>query len=108
MPVVLLLAPVPLEHLLDAGAVCGAEGKVAFGSRAWEVFRELDVEQKGAPVEVFIYASGDPSSERLEVSWQGRYVGHVQGKNGAHPEGLRFRPSSTAQYLKSSNGAGVI
>jgi hypothetical protein len=36
---VALLAPVPLEHLIDGVAVCDQQGKVAFGSRAWEIFR---------------------------------------------------------------------
>ena len=82
--------------------------KVAFGSRAWEVFRELDAERNDAPVQVFIYASGDPDSERLEVSWQGRYIGHVQGKNGAHPDGLRFRPPSTAKYPSDNKGHWAV
>ena len=37
---VALLAPVPLEHLIDGLSVCDQQGKVAFGSRAWEIFRE--------------------------------------------------------------------
>ena len=42
---------------LHSGAnVCREEGKVAFGSRAWEVFRELDQIRKGEPVDVLIYA----------------------------------------------------
>jgi len=37
-----LLAPVPAIHLADGQAVCARQGKVAFGSQAWEVFAELD------------------------------------------------------------------
>ena len=54
---VALLAPVPEEHLLDGVNVIHVEGRVAFGSRAWEVFRELDALRKGDPVDVYIYAS---------------------------------------------------
>lgn len=108
MPTVALLAPVPIEHLRDAIAVCEAEGKVAFGSRAWEVFRELDAERHGAPVDVYIYPSGDPKSEKLEASWYGRYVGHVESKNGAHPEGMRLRPPSTAKYPADNKGHWAV
>jgi hypothetical protein len=108
MPAVTLLAPVPLEHLRDGAEVCALQGKVAFGSRAWEVFRELDIERNGAPVDVFIYASGDPSSERLEVSWYGRYIGHVEGKNGAHPDGMKFRPPSTGKYPSDNKGHWAV
>jgi len=108
MPAVTLLAPVPLEHLCNAAAVCKAEGKVAFGSRTWEVFRELDIERNGIPVNVYIYASGDPTSDKLEVSWLGRYIGHVEGKFGAHPEGMRFRPPSTAKYPSDNKGHWAV
>ena len=108
MPAFSLLAPVPLVHLPDAAAVCRAEGKVAFGSRAWEVFRELDVERNGAPVDVYIYASGDLGAGKVEVSWRGRYIGHVEGKNGAHPDGLRFRPPSTIKNPADNKGHWAV
>ncbi len=108
MPAFALLAPVPLVHLRDAVAVREAEGKVAFGSRAWEVFRELDAARNGAPVDVYIYASGDPDSERLEASWYGRYIGHVEGRNGAHPDGMRYRPPSTAKYPSDNKGHWAV
>lgn len=38
-----LLAPVPLHHLQDGYQVARQQGKVAFGSMKWELFRELDV-----------------------------------------------------------------
>jgi len=108
MPIVSLLAPVPLEHLRDGFNICQSQGKVAFGSRAWEVFRELDVERSGSPVDVFIYASGDPSTEQLEVSWYGRYIGHVEGKNGAHPDGMKFRLPSTGKYPSDNKGYWAV
>jgi hypothetical protein len=95
MPAIALLAPVPLKHLEQAVAVCNSEGKVAFGSNAWELFRQLDLERNGSAVDAYIYASMDPSGDRLEASWYARYIGHVPEKGGAHPEGMRFRPPST-------------
>jgi len=84
-----LLAPVPLEHLVDGQKTAESEGKVAFGSRAWEVFRELDTRRKGMPVDVYIYASHSDGQREFEVSWHGRYVGHVEGRMGAHPDGMK-------------------
>lgn len=108
MSPIALLAPVPLEHLQDGAGVCTSEGKVAFGSRAWEVFRELDAERNGRPVDVFIYASGDPAAIRLEAAWHAIYIGHVEGKNGAHPAGMQFRPPSTGKYPTDNKGHWAI
>jgi hypothetical protein len=105
---VALLAPVPFEHLADAKAVCEAQGKAAFGSRAWETFRKLDSIRDGLPVDVFIYASHSPGPLRLEVSWHARYTGHVDGLNGAHPAGMRFRPASTGNYADDNSGHWAI
>jgi hypothetical protein len=113
MPAISLLAPVPLEHLRSGVDLLNRqrntrERKVAFGSMAWEVFRELDAERNGAPVDVFIYASGDPSAERVEVSWRGRYIGHVESENGAHPNGMQFRPASTEKYPSDNKGHWAV
>lgn len=108
MPAIALLAPVPLQHLRDAVEVCKTQGKVAFGSRAWEVFRQLDMERNGAPVDAYIYASMDPSADRIEVSWRARYIGHVESKAGAHPDGMRFRPPSTAKNPADNKGHWAV
>ncbi len=108
MLAIALLAPVPLVHLQDAVDVCEAQGKVAFGSRAWEVFRQLDLERNGAPVDVYIYASMGRTADRLEASWHGRYIGHVEAKNGAHPDGMRFRPPSTAVNPSDNKGYWAV
>ena len=39
---VALLAPIPLEHLSDGVEVCTREGKVAFGSQAWETLTKFE------------------------------------------------------------------
>ncbi len=74
VPVAGLLAPVPMDHLSDGIEVCRQEGKVAFGSRAWEVFRDLHAEAgPGAPV--LIYASHSDAPLGPVVSWRARYAG---------------------------------
>lgn len=89
-PNIALLAPVPEGLLVEGQRVCEAKGKVAFGSRAWELFRSLDGLRDGLPVDVFLYASHTDRLEKV-VSWRGRYVGHVEGIDGKHPEGRKFR-----------------
>ncbi len=46
---VALLAPVPLVHLMAGADIAKREGRVAFGSRAWDVFRELDALRRRPP-----------------------------------------------------------
>lgn len=89
-PNIALLAPVPIGLLNQGGDVIQTKGKVAFGSRAWELFRRLDDMRGGLPIDVFIYASHTESLEKV-VSWQGRYIGHVEGIDGKHPDGRRYR-----------------
>lgn len=105
---VALLAPVPLEHLQDGQEVCATEGRVAFGSRAWEVFRQLDALRGGMPVDVYIYASHSGRSPQFEVSWQALYIRQVDSVNGAHPEDMRFRPPSTAKYADDNQGYWAV
>ena len=108
MTVVALLAPVPLEHLQSGLSVCINEGKVAFGSMKWEVFRDLDTILAGAAGDVYIYPSGNPDAERLEASWYGRYTHHVNAIGGAHPDGMRFRPQTTEKYPTDNKGHWAV
>lgn len=88
-----LLAPVPEIHLISGKEVCAQQGKVAFGSRDFELFRKLDTARGKDDINVFIYASMPQESIGAMVSWQGVYVGHVEARrNGTHPAGARFRP----------------
>lgn len=52
-----LLVSVPEIHLLSGQDVCEQEGKVAFGSQDFEVFRKLDQDRNDRVVKVFIYAT---------------------------------------------------
>ena len=90
-----LLAPVPLVHLISGCTTAENEGKVAFGSRAWEVFRQLDNERKDLPVDVYIYASHS-DDRRAVASWRARYVRKVETSTGVYPDDPRYRPPSTA------------
>ena len=101
---VALLAPVPLVHLRDGFEVCVEQGKVAFGSRAWEVFRELDQIRSGQAVPVLIYASMADTDGPIFVSWAGQYVGHVESNSGAHPAGMKYRPPSTEENSSDNLG----
>lgn len=103
-----LLAPVPLVHLLDGHEVCASKGKVAFGSRAWEVFRELDEIRSGQTVPALIYASMANMDGPVVVSWIGEYIGHVESRNGTHPSGMEFRPPSTAENKSDNLGWWAI
>lgn len=87
-----LLTPVPLRHLTSGEAVCRREGRVAFGSSAWERLRPIE-----AGTAVLIYAShGDDAAKRREesVSWVARYIRYLDSNLGAHPDGDRYRPTT--------------
>ena len=105
---VALLAPVPLIHLMDGADVAKREGRVAFGSKAWEVFRELDTLRRGAPVDVYLYASHTEGPLLFATTWRARYIGQVESVNGAHPAGMRYRPPSTARYPSDNQGHWAI
>ncbi len=105
---VALLAPVPLEHLKSGITLCQSEKKLALGSKKWEVFKELDELRNDKPVPVLIYASGENLDGPATISWVGQYIGHVNSLNGSHPEGMRFRPPSTANYEADNAGHWAI
>lgn len=44
---------------------------------------------------------GDPVP-RQSASWTGLYVGQVESIGGSHPDGMRFRPESTAKYAEDN------
>ena len=89
-PEIALLAPVPVGLLEEGERVCEAKGKVAFGTRAWELFRRLDDMRDSMSVDVYFYASRSDKIDRV-VAWRGRYVGHVEGVDGKHPAGRKYR-----------------
>jgi hypothetical protein len=68
----------------------------------------LDEIRDDLPVDVYIYASHSPGPLRLEVSWHARYIGHVESIGGAHPQGMHFRPPSTAKYEDDNLGYWAV
>ncbi len=108
MPDITLLAPVPIVHLEDGLAVCQTMGKVAFGSRAWEVFRQLDDLRGGEHVPVLLYASMTNTDGPAMVSWTASYIGHLESRNGAHPQGMKFRPPSTEANTTDNLGFWAV
>ena len=44
----------------------------------------------------------------LSATWTGLYIGHVEAMGGAHPEGMRYRPVTTAQYPSDNEGFWAI
>lgn len=94
LPAIGLLAPVPLDYLVDGVEVCRLQGKVAFGTRVWETFVDLKNEAgEGAPV--LIYASHAKQNHGPVVTWTGRFARWVAAVGGGHPDGDRFRPPFT-------------
>jgi hypothetical protein len=92
-----LLAPVPQEHLESGLKTLEEFGEVAFGSRAWEFFRELDAKRDGKPVDAYIYASHSDKFGAPKVRWLGRYIGFVLAEDAARLDQLKYRPSSTLE-----------
>jgi hypothetical protein len=91
-----LLAPVPVSHLEDGQQVCRANGEVAFGSRAFDVFLELDALRGGRQIKAYIYASHEHRTGGAKATWQATYVRWEKALlGGSHPDPERYRPPST-------------
>ena len=93
-PDVALLAPVPTIFLTDGMELCNRKriGKVAFGSRDFQLFRELDQLRGEFAVYTLIYAS-QADQLRLSATWEALYVRHVEVDDGLYPGGSRYRPA---------------
>ena len=95
-----LLAPVPAILLRSALETCAAQGKVAFGTDAFEMFAKLD-QQFGESVPVLIYPTGqhgDPDGLCTPgfVSYRATYRGTQQAWKGKHPTPT-LRPTATVE-----------
>ncbi|NSY16305.1 hypothetical protein [Neorhizobium sp. AL 9.2.2] len=108
MQSVALLAPVPEEHLISGLVTQEKTGKVAFGSRAFQVFRDLDDLRDNQPVDVYIYASASAKFGLPKVRWIAQYNVHVEAQGGGHPDGRRFRPESTFKYGTDNQGFWAV
>lgn len=103
-----LLAPIPEEHLVDGLDTIRRYGKAAYGSRAWQVFRELDDIRGDEPVPVYIYASHAEVRIGSKVTWQALYIGHVEAPGGSYPDSLKFRPESATRHPADLEGHWAV
>lgn len=105
-PDIELLAPVPLEHLESGASVCSEQGRVAFGSRAYDRFAQLDAIRGDRPARVWLYASYDESrgGKAPAATWTWRFVRWVEADRGAHPGGMTYRPPTTGKYPEDDEG----
>lgn len=103
-----LFAPIPIEHLITGRTQIEQNGKVAFGSQNFELFRRLDIERNEHPVDVYIYASWMQDLPEGDRFWIARYIGHVDSDLGAHPSGMKYRPFSTSKYANDNSGFWAI
>jgi hypothetical protein len=92
-----ILAPVPAVHLPSAEETFRREGRVAFGSNAWEFWRK----QTPGAATVWIVASatgfpavGLPGIDPGKLIFRGTYAGMVDARRGVHPTPA-LRPAST-------------
>ena len=99
-----LLAPVPLEHLISGLPVCKAAGKVAFGSNAFQTFRDLDLLREDLTCDVYIYPSDSGLFGKPKIRWLATYIRHVDSNNGRHPDGMAYRPTSSEAYPSDNLG----
>jgi hypothetical protein len=95
-----ILAPILEVHLNDGQDVCQQQGKVAFGSQDWELFREVDKKRGDEAIEVYIYTSSGKSGTYAGIYWHGLYIGHVNSRRGRYPLGNQFCPPSAQDDTK--------
>lgn len=101
-----ILAPAPLEHLQSGLLIEATQPFVAYGTRKWELLRKVDDLRGDDPVAMLIYPSHEDenASLSLTVAWFGWYIGHVDSKQGGHPNGMMYRPKSTSKYTQDNKG----
>ena len=101
-----ILAPVPEQHLFSGLKAIKAQLNadppiispfLAYGSRAYELFREADLERDGRTVDMFIYASHAKNPTlKPQATWRATYIGHKNSRNGRYIGKPVHRPPSTA------------
>jgi len=94
-----VLAPVPASILKSAIETCVTAGRVAFGSKVWNVFDKATTEYgKGIPVLICPTGRKDDPDELCPsvgyVNFRSLYLGTVQAVAGRHPN-PDVRPSAT-------------
>jgi hypothetical protein len=105
---VALLAPIPEEHLFSGQECCVERGRVAFGSRDFLVFRDLDERLSGSHCQVLIYASWSSSQGPARVTWTATYLRCVDARSDGSPPSNVFRPESTLKYPADNKGHWAV
>ena len=102
-----LLMPVPWEHLADGETVCKREGKVAFGSNAFEILHKFQ-EGGGVGTHVLIYSSHEHLPGVPEVTWRAIFLGMAKGEDYSANDLRQFRPESCWAEDRSGLGWGCF
>jgi hypothetical protein len=96
-----LLVSVPDIHLHEAQEICNRYGRVAFGSNAFEFFRDLEANlgiQEELPVLIYVSRTGSGQNPKFfsagRIPFTGRLVRWSEPSAGKHPE-PNVRPKST-------------
>jgi hypothetical protein len=106
---VALLASVPEEHIISGLDTVQAKGRVAFGSKDWELFSRLDALLHSDECDVLIFASeAQRPINPPTVTWKARYITSSLAINGAHKEKMTFRPKSTERYPLDNKGSWIV
>lgn len=105
-----ILAPVPLRHLESGQEIAAREGFVAFGSRKFELFRDIDKRRGDDPVPILIYPSSenDPARLSFHVFWTGWYIGSEETDTGRHSLGMQHRPPTTSKPPTDNKGHWAV
>lgn len=90
-----LLAVVPEEHLVSGLETQKLEGKVAFGCGDAEIFDRYQEPLSDGDIEVFICATPHQGGEPA-ATWRAIFSGHRTAIDEAHPDGMKYRPKTTA------------
>ena len=93
-----ILAPVPLVHLESGLGIVSQQAYVAFGSRKYDLFEEIDRTRGRDLVPVLLYPSHDDDRIQFDykVSWTGWYVGSTSDQEAKFAdERAGCRPPST-------------
>lgn len=102
-----LLMPVPWEHLADGETVCKREGKVAFGSNAFEILHKFQTEG-GVGMHVLIYSSHEHQPGVPQVTWRATFLGMAKGEDYSVQDLRQYRPESCWDEDRTGPGWGCF
>jgi hypothetical protein len=100
-----LLTPVPWEHLKDGEDVCQRQGKVAFGSNAFEELLKFE-QEGGKGMHVLIYSSHKDHPTAAKVTWRATFVGMVKSEDFSNADRNKYRPPSCSAEDNDSTWTG--